>query len=357
MGRIVFFAIALALRAPGLAAEPDATTSLNVPSATPVLYPLREVERDGVVYFFDATSDGVRIAKWQKTQYVPMDPQRMWEFHGTRVLAEGTGSNVLVFAIRPRADFPGKVAAYPGITAWYDPRGHVHTLEVLKAQAAFDYLLLRRCPGAAASAGCTLTAGRGQPLSVQYVSLTGIMEEKTLKIPLLQLELKYDELYSRLIGTTAPTPILTVWHHELDQARASLDSYAAALDNLAAQLAPPKAIPMPAYHAYGVSNGPESGGGFPAEQLPIAEFACVHAPDLGAGCRQVDRFPMYFAPTDHEPELAVAKSVNPLESTAASDPRTEAALRSLETDARIKLSKAEHDEAFVLGDQTQGGDQ
>lgn len=381
MRRIVFLAAVLASRATVLFAETalaqlkmaDAsgepsfqsnggvtTQNVDIPHGQPVLYPLREIERDNMVYFFDAAWPRVKSGRWQKTEkYNPPFAQGSWQ-QEDRVLASGVGSNVLVYAYKPREDFSGRVAAVPGITAWFDPRGYVHTVEVLQEQVAFDYLLQRRCGEIRSSGGCNLHNGRGQSLRIELIPLTGIMDEETLKIALLQMELKYDGLYtslmaecakagqqaSRCSGGSWPNSILGVWHSELEQVRTSLDKYSAALDLVARQMSAPGAVPPMYWHYSTVPNGAESGGGFSDDELHISLQECVPEPSWGTGCRWRDRPESYFTPNSNEPELAVTRSLSPSESSVCMD-----ALPALENEARDFLSKAEREGAALLGDQ------
>lgn len=228
--------------------------SLVVPCAAGTIYTFHQATYGKQTYFFDDGWDGAFIER---------------RFIGTGVFRDGVekeeeriASNIMVRA-STNADDPGIVEAVPGLRAWIDTKGHIHSIAALEQQQQFNHWLTDRRPDCAAS-GCTLTARRPAPFTVSTVAVTGITDAPALSLRHWELEVRYDaaasllEDYCRALGDTAcgqtgdANPIAVRWSDGLARTRPILDAYAVLLSSIA--LEAPRSPRKRYSHWHGLDN-------------------------------------------------------------------------------------------------------
>lgn len=260
-------------------------------------YALKQVVSGDEVFFFDAAWEELVVTeRTVVTRRGFLSPEQT----KTKVM-----SNILVHAIPPRPGYAGEIRSVPGLKAWIDEKGNIHSLNTLDAQRAFNDRLIKKRPECAQS-GCLLTARRPTPLPLRAVSLTGILDSEALRLPLLSLEQRYDAVARRLDaecgrrgssacpGGGGGDAVLDFWKDELAAARELLDQYDTLLSSA------PVRVPRPIGRQRSYSREHNYNGlGAGLEIIPAAAIG-----KLG----NMEYF--VLRPSEEEPELRVASAVD-----------------------------------------------
>lgn len=310
------------------------------PTATEGPYLLRQVTFSNQVYFFDVSQGQLRFFRGEETPSA---------FAGFKIY-----TNALVYAVAPTKDSDGFVIALPEIRNWVDLGWRFHTIDVLKEQILFNRLLLLQPTSRCTEGKCVLSKGRGEPLELSPIPLTGIVDESTFKIPVYRLELAYDrlfEVYLRRCSAAGvsdcsqgpwPNPLLEYWHGEIARARYLLDSQEHTRDLLASR------FPTPT---------PVLNSRFPCASLGCSQRGLDY---IGSGDYEMLRpysavatlqsAPEYdIAPNGKEPETQIATCFNPAGDVVWSDGVVAQALRRDELSLWNLLERLEKEGATLFG--------
>ncbi len=161
------------------------------------LYTLAELDAPDAVYFYNPEGGGAVFGKRVVRQKREFNPYTLE--NGFAETKDYT--NIVVWAEKQGTKIESKVEV------WVDFRGHVHSLDVLKRQIAFNALYKKAHqspfksrwesnePGAH---GRHLDFGGWRTgVDIAPLATTGILERTTLRIPYLKAILRYDALYQR----------------------------------------------------------------------------------------------------------------------------------------------------------------